>query len=50
MAAEGVLNMDAKTKEYLCETSFAHMTRMAAEARTVGISERITKHVNPGRR
>ena len=36
--------------EYLRETSFAHMTRKATEARAQGIAEWIAEHVDPRRR
>ena len=41
---------DAVPREYLRETSFAHMTRMATEARSAGVEKWTVDHVKSERR
>ena len=42
--------MGTVASEYLRETSFAHVTRMATEARTKGIAKWTTEDVDPRRK
>ena len=37
--------MDAVPRDYLCETSFAYMSRKATEARSAGVAKWIVDHV-----
>lgn len=42
--------MDAVPREYLCKTSFAHMTRMATEDWPAGVKKWVVDYIKSKRR